>query len=350
MFWRHRHLARLAALLAGALLSAGCLGSPVTEPAPPAGGTPSPAVAQRVAAPSTAPATRATHSPSPSSTASLPPTAEPGVAAAPAGGSSAASPPAVETPPVPAVENPPVLTPAPSAPSVLPTRVPAVATPWNPPPIDPAALASLDPAPQPGKFRMDLYRDGDHVRQLTTSMCVAASMQMMINIMAAGTPDRSRQTQKELYELARSWSPWLTEDRGGASARGWAAGLAQLGYGDFSLLTLPTMDEALRAAARQMRVTAKPVGLLVWAGKHAWVMSGFKATADPAYTDDYEVTAVWVEDPWFGRTDRTWGAGLAPHTLTTPDELRAKFVTWRSRFYQSADYSGGRFVIVAPDG
>jgi hypothetical protein len=346
MFWRHRHLARLAALLAGALLSAGCLGSPVTEHTLPAGGMPPPAAAPRAAAPTTVPASQVGRAPSPtpSPAPSLLPTAEPLVAAAPAGGSSAARPPAVDGPPVPAP------TPAPSAPSALPTRQPAVAVPWNPGPISPAVLASLEPAPRPGKFRLDLYRDGDHVRQVTMSMCVPASMQMMINIMEAGTPDRSRQTQKELYELARSWSPWLTADRGGASARGWAAGLAQLGYGDFALLTLPTMDEALRAAARQMRVSGKPVGLLVWAGKHAWVMSGFKATADPAFTDDYEVTAVWVEDPWFGRTDRTWGTGLAPHTLITADELADKFVTWRSRYYLSSDSSVGRFVIVAPEG
>ena len=34
---------------------------------------------------------------------------------------------------------------------------------------------------------------------------------------------------------------------------------------------------------------------------------GFKATADPAYTDDFDVTAVWIEDPWHGRVSRTWG-------------------------------------------
>ena len=54
---------------------------------------------------------------------------------------------------------------------------------------------------------------------------------------------------------------------------------------------------------------------------HAWVMSGFKATADPALTDDFTVTHVWVEDPWAGRVSRTWGPGLDPHTLLTAQEL-----------------------------
>ena len=34
-------------------------------------------------------------------------------------------------------------------------------------------------------------------------------------------------------------------------------------------------------AARAMESTGRPVGLLVWRGRHAWVMSGFKATKDP---------------------------------------------------------------------
>lgn len=194
---------------------------------------------------------------------------------------------------------------------------------------------------------MDIYRPHAHVRQFTTSMCVPASMQIMINLMSAGEADRSRQTQDQLYALARSYSPWLTEQRGGASARGWVAGLDQLGYGDFDLVALPSMDEALHSAARQMRFTGKPVGLLVWRGDHAWVMSGFKATADPAWTDDFEVTSVWIEDPWSGRTDRIWGEGLAPHTLVDKDVLGQDFVAWTAP-HLSAVYGPARFYLVLP--
>ncbi len=194
---------------------------------------------------------------------------------------------------------------------------------------------------------MDIYRRHAHVRQFTISMCVPASMQIMINLMSAGEPDRSRETQDQLYALARSYSPWLTEQRGGATARGWAAGLDQLGYGNFDLVALPSMDEALHSAARQMRFTGKPVGLVVWRGDHAWVMSGFKATADPAWTDNFEVTSVWIEDPWSGRTDRTWGAGLAPHTLVDKGLLAEDFVAWTAP-HLSAQYGPARFYLVLP--
>ena len=206
----------------------------------------------------------------------------------------------------------------------------------------------LEPPAKQGKFAMDLYLPRAHVRQATNAMCVPASMQIMINLMSGLAPDRSKATQHSLYTLARSYSPWITPDRVGASANGWAAGLDQLGYGNFDLMSLATMDEALKAAARQMRFTGKPVGLLVWEGDHAWVMSGFKATADPGWTDDFEVTAVWIEDPWYGRLDRTWGRGLEPHTLLTTDELRDDFVNWPSRWFAGIFGTQNRYVIVAP--
>ena len=207
---------------------------------------------------------------------------------------------------------------------------------------------ALHPKPAPGKFAMDIGQPKAFVRQVTTAMCVPASMQIMINLMSGTAPDRSRETQQSLYSLARSYSPWITTDRDGAAANGWAAGLTHLGFGQFQPLSIGTMDEALKVAARQMRLTGKPVGLIVWAGDHAWVMSGFKATADPAWTDDFAVTAVWVEDPWFGRNDRTWGAGLPPHTLLSTTDLAADFVGWPSRYFMGVYGAANRYVIVAP--
>jgi hypothetical protein len=192
---------------------------------------------------------------------------------------------------------------------------------------------------------MDLYDANDHVAQFNASWCVGASMQMMINLMEDGRPDRTRTTQRDLYRLAREISPW-EETRPGASTYGWAGGLTQLGYGPFAELSAGSRGAALRLAARQMRFTGKPVGLLVWRGRHAWVMSGFQATADPAYTDDFRVTAIWVEDPWAGRVSSTWGRGLEPHTRVRADDLQA-FTRWASR-HRPEYGERGEFVIIAP--
>jgi hypothetical protein len=207
------------------------------------------------------------------------------------------------------------------------------------------ALAQVRPKPRKGAFRMDLYDTGDHVTQYTSSWCVGASMQMMANMIERGKPDRSRRTQKAMYDLAREVSPW-EETRPGASTFGWAGGLTELGYGPYAELSATGRQAALRIAARQMRYTRKPVGLLVWRGRHAWVMSGFRATADPAYTDDFEVTHVYIEDPWAGRTSPVWGPGLKAHSLVRASRLSG-FTRWASR-HRPEFGDDGHYVIVAP--
>lgn len=244
------------------------------------------------------------------------------------------------------------LVPAASHLEVIPERLTGAAT--TAPEASPAggvvgdpfvAGADLRPRPRKGAFAMDLYGRGDHVAQYDASWCVGASMQMMVNIIERGRPDRSRSTQREMYDLAREVSPWL-ERRPGASTYGWAGGLTELGYGPYGELAATSKAQALRIAARQMRYTRKPVGLLVWRGRHAWVMSGFRATADPAYTDDFEVTAVWIEDPWSGRVSSLWGRGLRPHTLVRADRLSG-FTRWAS--HHRPEYGRkGWYVIVAP--
>jgi hypothetical protein len=224
-----------------------------------------------------------------------------------------------------------------TTPTPKPTTAPPSATPA--PAVDPPATA--------GPFQMDLYKPKAAVRQLTTEMCVGAAIQTMINLMAAGAPDRNDSTQLALFDIARELSHRMNDSLRGASPRGWAAGLDYEGYGDYEVLTSFSMDDVLKIAARQMRLTGKPVGLTVWRGKHAWVMSGFEATADPRSTDDFAVTAVWVEDPWFGRIDSQWGAGLAPDSLVATDDLGHDFVSWVSHQIVP-NYGEARFIIVAP--
>ena len=69
--------------------------------------------------------------------------------------------------------------------------------------------------------------------------------------------------------------------REGAGVSGWAAALTINRAGAYRVVGADTLDEAMRIAATAIREYRKPVGLLVWQGRHAWVMSGFEATGDP---------------------------------------------------------------------
>ena len=197
-------------------------------------------------------------------------------------------------------------------------------------------------------YKLDLGTRADFVAQTNFVQCVGASMQMMLNMIQPGT-DRSAATQLRLQELARARSGKRPDglDRQGASVRGWAAGLNLLGAGPYQLLGTATLDEALLAAAKAMRKTGKPVGLLMWRGRHAWVMSGFRATGDPLVAGS-RVTAVFVEDPLYPHGSSVWGPSPAPGAALTPEELGRQFVPRRSSSQWGMASLGGKYVLVLP--
>ncbi|HET7728126.1 MAG TPA: hypothetical protein VFK54_12465 [Candidatus Limnocylindrales bacterium] len=204
-------------------------------------------------------------------------------------------------------------------------------------------------------FGLALHEPGDYVAQTNFVQCVGASMQMMLNMIEPGA-DRTAREQLRLQNLARAWSGRRPDGitRQGASVRGWAAGLNIEGAGPYRLVGERTLEDALRTAARAIRETGRPVGLLVWRGRHAWVMSGFRATADPALTDDFEVTRAIILDPLYPHGSSVWGPSPRPGAALTPDQLGRQFVPRRSnRNNPWASVNrwstlGGKYVIVLP--
>ncbi len=211
---------------------------------------------------------------------------------------------------------------------------------------DPTPGPSLDPPPAPGPFAMDLYRKDSFVSELKPIFCVPAAMQTSINIMKHGHTDVTIATQRSLYKLARQFSgPKLSG--AGAEPEGWAEGLNQLGYGPYVVDARASRKDAIHVAAQALRMTGRPVGLLVWRGAHSWVMSGFTATADPAYTSDFQVTGLRIEDVWYPRISSIWGASRPPDALVAAGLMSQDYLQWRR---PTARYPGkdGKFVLVIP--
>ena len=192
---------------------------------------------------------------------------------------------------------------------------------------------------------MDLYRKGDFVSQLDKNACVPAAMQTMINIMAPGA-DGSKKTQKALLKLARQLSGKKFKGKG-AEPEGWAAGLTSLGYGPYVVSVQPSRAAAMAASARAIRLTGRPVGILAWRGAHSWVMSGFRATADPARTDHFKVTHVNIQDVWYPRVSTIWGASRPPDSLVPVGRLPEDILPWRRPDKRHPD-KDGRYVLILP--
>jgi hypothetical protein len=189
------------------------------------------------------------------------------------------------------------------------------------------ALAGVAPVTAADGYRQDVARPADFVAQTNFVQCVGASLQMMINMIEPGR-DRSAREQLRLQKLARKLSPPRRDGsiRQGASVRGWVKVLHREVDQPYRLVGADSLNQAVRMAARAIDRTGAPVGLLVWRGRHAWVMSGFEATADPRETDAFEVTGIRVHDPLYPHGSTVWGTSPKPNSLISPATLAEQFV------------------------
>jgi hypothetical protein len=208
------------------------------------------------------------------------------------------------------------------------------------------ALAASPATARSTSYRLDLGLRRDFVAQTNLVQCVGASMQMMINMMRHA-PDRTAATQLRYQRLARNWSGPRRDghERRGASVWGWSSGLTRLGAGPYRVVGSRSIDDALLIAAQAMRTTGRPVGLLMWRGRHAWVMSGFRATADPLMPGA-RVTSVLVEDPLYPRSSKTWGPSPAPGMQMSVTVLGRQFVP--RRHSNRSPQLSGKYVVVIP--
>ncbi len=220
---------------------------------------------------------------------------------------------------------------------------------------------SLLPGVLPGEalgarpFRMNLGEQKDFVPQTNFVQCVGASIQMMLNIMEPGA-DRSAATQGQIQDLARAWSGPRPDGttRKGASVRGWAAGLVIRGGGPYRIVGVDSLQEAMQVAALAIRRYHRPVGLLMWQGRHAWVMSGFEATADPASGDAFTVTKAMILDPLHPHGSKAWGASPRPGAATSVSVVGRQFVQRRTggpwNALPGTAHLAGKYVLVIPVG
>jgi hypothetical protein len=192
-------------------------------------------------------------------------------------------------------------------------------------------------------MKVNLYRKGDFVSQATKDQCVSAAMQIMLNVVGPKN-DRTKATQASLARLALRLSD---HPDGGTEPEGWARGLERRGAGAYDVVVEASMGAAVRRGIEAIRATGRPVGLLVWRGAHSWVLHGFETTADPAVTDDYRVTGLWVSDPWYPRVSSIWGPSRKPNQRISVKQLREDYLQWRRPTGRYPGKDGG-YVLVIP--
>jgi hypothetical protein len=194
---------------------------------------------------------------------------------------------------------------------------------------------------------IDLYRSGVFTTQKSWLWCTAADVQIIRNI-ARHETDHSRAAQQRYFDYMRARNRYRIPLKDGVDPAGWEAGLRHFVDGRYRLVASTSFDTALRSAVTNLRKTNLPVGITVSHGNHAWVLTGFTATADPATTSRFTVTSVRVVGPLYGLQSRSFGYDMRPDTKLTPRQLRSFFTPWH--------YSGvrmaweGRWVSIQPIG
>ena len=235
-----------------------------------------------------------------------------------------------------------------SAPAAARDNVPAPHRTASPTPTSVATPPPAPkPAPAPKAFALNLYQEGDFVPQYTFEWCVAASIQIMYNLIDdTGTGKwTDRVQQGELWEMARARS---FNSFNGANPLGWAKVLNEVGMGPYTVVSIADYEEALRTAARAIADTGRPVGLVMWRGRHVWVMSGFQSLGDPAKFPKFSVTGIRVQDPLYPYGDQRWGPSPAPNALLTPEQLATQLVVREPRRWSSNMPAG--YMLVLPRG
>ena len=181
-----------------------------------------------------------------------------------------------------------------------------------------------------GSFSVDLYRPGVYAMQATWSWCTAASVQIIRNI-ARGESDHSAARQGDFFDYMHARDRYVMAPKEGVDPKGFVAGLREFVDARYALVASTTYENAVRSAVRRLRATRLPVALFVDRGRHAWVLVGFTATADPSVAANFRVTSVRIVGPLYGRQTRN-GYDPEPNTSLAYSALRRYFTPYDFKF------------------
>ncbi len=214
--------------------------------------------------------------------------------------------------------------------------------------VSPSDDSTATPAPVREPVDVDIEDNPKSVfiSEQKNTWCAASAVQMALNVLGPDidiTPDY----QKVIRQLEVDYTDREDSHNGGVGPIGMAAALNELGGVTYELRIYDTRSEALFDSARAISSTNEPVILLAWRGAHAWVMTGYRADADPTLFDDAKVDGGYVLDPWYPRVSSIWGPSDPPGTYQDAAEMKRNFLPWKR---PEGAYPGrdGKYLVLVP--
>ena len=191
---------------------------------------------------------------------------------------------------------------------------------------------------------VNLYRTGVFTTQRSWLWCTAAGVQIVRSIVDHKT-DHTTAGQRRYFDWMRTRNRYDLPVSAGVDAAGWTAGLRHFADDRYRLVASRSFDSALRSAVTRLRLTNLPVALTVSHGNHGWILTGFRATADPATTSAFTVTSVRVTGPLYGLQSKN-GYDMPPNTKLTTAQLKRFFTPWK--YVPKKMIWDGRYVSIQP--
>ena len=213
----------------------------------------------------------------------------------------------------------------------------------------PVATPGATPKPTPARVPMNVDIVTDHkavfAHEIKKTWCASAGVQMTLAILGLG--DTSPAFQREIQGRVGRWDSYLDSHNGRWGPTAMTRALDAYGAKGYEVRTYKTRQGALRGAAKAIETTGAPVLLLAWRGAHTWVMSGFRADADPAIFADATIKGAYILDPWYPDVSSIWGRSDAPGTFQDNAEMVRNYLPWKR---PEGKYPGrdGLFIAVVP--
>ena len=210
-----------------------------------------------------------------------------------------------------------------------------IATPFvaGGPEITPIPVPTVSPTPTPTvprvPVRFDIVADHDAVfaHEQKVTWCASAGVQMVLAILNHG--NTSNAFQREIQGRVREWESAKDSHNGDWGPSAMALALDAYGAKGYEVHAYQTRQGALRGASKAIMKTNSPVILLAWKGAHTWIMTGFKADADPTIFSDAKISGTYILDPWYPDISSIWGPSDPPGTFQDNKEMIRNFLRWQ---------------------
>jgi hypothetical protein len=239
-------------------------------------------------------------------------------------------------------------------PTIVVTPKPATPSPSPTPTLPPAESGKPRPTPAPTPtpiprvaVDVDIIKDHDAVfaHEIHEDWCAPAGVTMVLAILGKG--DASDAREREIASRIHEWETYPDSHNLEWGPSAMVKALAAYGAPGYQVVAYGSRADALRGAAKAISTTRSPAILLAWRGAHTWVMTGYRANADPVVFDDARISGTYIQDPWYPWNSSIWGQSDPPGTFQDSDEMERNFLPWKrpEGAYPTRD---GNFIVVEP--